>query len=53
MIKTEKTYINESFYYYFSKKGECMYSKAPCTNYEVNENLLAKKVFGYTILTHK
>ena len=52
-INTEKYYINNSFSYYFSKNGECMFSIPPCTNYKIDEKLKAKKVLGYTFLTYK
>lgn len=52
-ILTDKKYIHQNFYYYFSKNGECMTSKPPCTNYEIKDSLSAKHVLGYTILTYK
>ena len=52
-INVEKHYINNSFSYYFSKNGECMFSAPPCTNYKINENLIAKQLLGYTFLTYK
>jgi hypothetical protein len=52
-INTEKHYINNSFSYYFSKNGECMFSEPPCTNYEINEKLIAKQVLNYTLLVLK
>jgi hypothetical protein len=52
-INTEINYINNNFYYYFSKNGECMFSAPPCTNYKVDEKLIAKQVLGYTVLTYK
>jgi hypothetical protein len=52
-IKTEKHFINNSFYYYFSKNGECMISAPPCTNYKIDENLIAKQLVGYTFLAYK
>jgi len=53
IIDTEKKYKKNNFYYYFSKSGECMFSAAPCTNYKVDEKLIAKQLLGYTILTYK
>jgi hypothetical protein len=52
-INAEKRYINKNFYYYFSKNGECMFSTPPCTNYEIDEKLITKKLIGYTFLTYK
>ena len=51
--ETEKYYLNYFFNYYLSKNGECMFGKAPCTNYKINEKLVAKIFFGYTILTYR
>jgi hypothetical protein len=52
-VNTEKKYIKNNFYYYFSNNGECMFGAPPCTNYKVDEKLIAKQVLGYTILTYK
>jgi hypothetical protein len=52
-INTKKNYINNSFFYYFSENSECMYSKPPCTNYKINEKLIAKNILGYTVLSYK
>jgi hypothetical protein len=49
----EKNYINNGFTYYYSKNRECMFSYPPCTNYKIDEKLIAKQVFGYTVLTFK
>lgn len=52
-INSEKQHINNSFFYYFSKNGECMFSMPPCTNYKVDEKLIAKEFLGYTFLTYR
>jgi len=52
-IDSEKYYIKENFYYYFSKNGECMYSIPPCTNFKIDEKLIAKEMLGYKLLTYK
>jgi hypothetical protein len=52
-IDSEKYYIKNNFYYYFSKNEECMYSAPPCTNFKVDEELIAKEVLGYKVLTYK
>ena len=52
-INSQKQYINNSFSYYFSKNGECMFSAPPCTNYEIDEKLIAKQLLGYTFLTYR
>jgi len=52
-IDSEKYYIKDNFYYYFSKNGECMYSAPPCTNFKIDEKLIAKDVLGYKVLTYK
>jgi hypothetical protein len=43
-IKFEDLYIYESL-------GECAYSKAICTNYEVSENIYINKKFTYYIIS--
>jgi hypothetical protein len=53
IINTKKHYINNGFSYYFSTKGECMFSTPPCTNYKIDEKLIAKQLLGYTFLTYK
>ena len=52
-INSQKQYINNSFSYYFSKNGECMFSAPPCTNYGIDEKLIAKQLLGYTFLTYR
>jgi hypothetical protein len=52
-INSEKQYINNRFSYYFSKNGECMLSAPPCTNYKIDEKLIAKQLLGYTFLTYR
>lgn len=52
-IDSEKYYIKENFYYYFSRNGECMYSAPPCTNFKIDEKLIAKEILGYKVLTYK
>jgi hypothetical protein len=52
-INTEKNQINNSFSYYFSKNGECMFSQPPCTNYKINEKLIARQALNYTLLIFK
>jgi hypothetical protein len=52
-INSQKQYINNSFFYYFSKNGECMFSPPPCTNYEIDKKLIAKQLLGYTFLTYR
>ena len=39
---------NGKFVYFYSGGQECMYSKAPCSNYK-KENLKKTKKYGYTI----
>ena len=41
-------YTNDIFIYYFSKDGECMYNKSPCSNYLIN-NINKKIKNGYEI----
>ena len=36
------------FLYYYNPNGECMYNKAPCSNYKIT-NLSINKKFGYKI----
>jgi len=52
-IDLEKNYLNGNFFYYLSKNGECMFSNPPCTNYKIDDKLIAKKIFGYTILAYR
>ena len=41
-------YKNDIFIYYFSKDGECMYNKSPCSNYSI-DNINKKIKKGYEI----
>ena len=43
LIKNEKQNI-----YYYSNQELCMYSKSPCSNYNL-KNLNNKKFFGYDL----
>lgn len=40
--------IDDKFVYFYSSDGECMYSKAPCTNFKI-KNLVLENKFGYDI----
>jgi hypothetical protein len=52
-INTKKYYINDNFTYYLSINDICMYSDAPCTNYNIDEKLITKTIFGYTLLIYQ
>jgi hypothetical protein len=52
-INSEKRIIDNNFLYYYSKNGECMFSSPPCTNYEVDKNIIAKDILSYTLLVYK
>ena len=52
-IISEKRIIDNNFFYYYSKNGECMFSSPPCTNYEVDKNIIAKEILNYTLLVYK
>ncbi len=41
-------YNNDTFIYYFSKNGECMYNKSPCSNFLI-KNINKKIKRGYEI----
>ena len=53
--KKEKIKIIKDFYYYQSVTDDflCMYSKAPCTSYKINDNIYHLKIFSYSILAFK
>jgi hypothetical protein len=51
-ISSQKQYLKNNFYYYFSNDSECMLSSPPCTNYRINEKLIAKSVLGYIMLMY-
>jgi len=45
--------MNDNFTYHLSINDICMYSDAPCTNYNIDEKLITKKIFGYTLLIYQ
>lgn len=55
IFKKSKLKIDENFYYYLSDSGDnlCMYSKAPCTSYKIDNNIKIVEKFGYFILVLK
>lgn len=44
--------INENFEYFKAVSGDylCMYSRAPCTSYQVKNQIKHKKLLGYSVL---
>lgn len=52
-IISEKRIIDNNFFYYYSKNGECMFSSPPCTNYEVDKKIISKEILSYTLLVYK
>ena len=55
IFKKSKIKIKKNFYYYLSDSGDnlCMYSKAPCTSYKIDDNIKIVEKFGYFILVIK
>ncbi len=53
--KTIKKNIGENFYYYKVISGDhlCMYSKSPCTSYELTSNIDHTLIYNYSIITNK
>ena len=50
--KYKELKINENFEYFKAVSGDylCMYSRAPCTSYQVKNQIKHKKLLGYSIL---
>jgi len=45
--------IEKGFYYYLANKGDklCMFSRSPCTTYEIDNNIIHIKKYTYSILS--
>ena len=52
MNEYKKIELNKNFTYFIPISGDylCMYSKSPCTTYNIKGNIYHERIWGYSIL---
>ena len=52
VMSKRKINIENNFYYYLANKGDqlCMYSRSPCTTYNITDNIKHIKKYSYSVL---